>query len=106
MRQYEPITQNMDIAEIESSLANVVSRVTGNDARVVVEKHGQPVAAIISIEDLRRYAQLEAARKNDFAVFDHIEAAFSDVPASEVEEAVDRALANVRASTRGGSSHE
>lgn len=106
MRQYQPITQNLDIAEIETSLASVVSRVAGNDARVVVEKHGEPVAAIISIEDLRRFAQLEAARERDFAVFDRIEAAFADVPVSEVEAEADRAIARVRADARAGSTNE
>lgn len=103
MRDYKPVTQTMDIGEIEDSLATVVTSVSRNDARVVVERHGQPVAAIISIEDLRRFAELQKAKEDELAVFDRIEAAFADVPAEEIEAAADRAIARVRASARAGS---
>lgn len=97
MRQYKSLMQNLDTADIEESLASVVTRASGNVARVVVEQHGKPVAAIISIEDWQRFARLEAEREKQFAVFDRIEAAFADVPAEEIEAAADRAIAKVRA---------
>jgi prevent-host-death family protein len=106
MRQYKPVTQNMDIAEIEDSLASVVNRVSGNDARIVVEKHGKPVAAIISIDDMRRFARLEETHKDEFAVFDRIEAAFAEVPTEEIEAAADQAIAKVRANARAGNARE
>lgn len=100
MHQFKPVTQDMDTVEVDDSLANLVTRVSQTDARVLLEKHGEPVAAIISIDEMRRFDRLEEARKNDFAVFDRIEAAFADVPTEEIEAAADRAIARARANKR------
>ncbi len=102
MRQYKSVMQNLDTADIEDSLASVVTRVSGNDARVVVEQHGKPVAAIISIEDLRRFAELEKEREDPWAVLDLARAAFADVPDEEIEAEFDRVIAEVRAQARAG----
>ena len=104
MRQYKPTTQNMDIAEIEDSLATVVSRVAQDDARVVVERHGEPVAAIISIDDLRRLSALEQSEEDPWAVIDLAQVVFADVPLEEHEAQVSRVIAEVRAEARAGTS--
>lgn len=106
MRQYKPVTQNMDIAEVEDSLASVVTRVSQNDARVVVVKHGEPVAAIISIEDLRRFAEMEMADRDPWAVIDRVQAAFADVPIEEHEAEIDRVIAEIRAEARAEAAHD
>jgi hypothetical protein len=64
---------------------------------VLVEKSGIPVAAIISAEDLKRFAQLEQEREQRFAVIDRVREAFSDVPAEEIETETDRIIAVNRA---------
>lgn len=102
MRQYKSVMQNLDTADIEDSLASVVTRVSGNDARVVVEQHGKPVAAIISIEDLRRFAELEKASEDPWAVVDLVQATFADVPIEEHQAEVDRVIAEIRAQARAG----
>lgn len=106
MRQYTSDLQNPDIVDIEDSLASVVTRVAGNDTRVVVEQHGKPVAAIISIEDWQRFARLEAEREKRFAVLDEARAAFAGVPPEEIEAEFDRALAEVRAKARTGAARD
>ena len=106
MRDYKPVTQTMDIGEIEDSLATVVTSVSRNDARVVVERHGQPVAAIISIEDLRRFAELQKAEEDSWAAIDTARAAFAHVPETEHEAQVARAIAEVRAEARSGTDRE
>jgi len=52
---------------------------------VLVEKSGIPVAAIISAEDFKRLARLEAERNRDFAILDEMREAFKDVPLEEIE---------------------
>ncbi|MFN8678240.1 MAG: type II toxin-antitoxin system Phd/YefM family antitoxin [Thermomicrobiales bacterium] len=106
MRQYKSDLQDLDTVDIGDSLASVVTRVAGNDARVVIEQHGKPVAAIISIEDWRRFTRLEAEREKRFAVLDEARAAFAGVPAEEVEAEFDRALAEVRAKARTGAERD
>jgi prevent-host-death family protein len=97
MLQYQPITQNMDIADVEDSLPSVVTQVSRKEARVIVEKGGEPVAAIVSMEDWRKLARLEAEREERFAVLERARAAFADVPDEEIEAEFDRALAETRA---------
>ena len=48
----------MTVAEAKNRFSDVLRRAEYGGERVVVERHGKPVAAIVSTEDLRR---LEAA---------------------------------------------
>lgn len=108
MRDYqpEPETQILDLADFDEALTSVVAQVSRHETRVLVKEHGEPVAAIISIDDMRRFARLEENIKDKFAVFDRIEAAFADVPAEEIEAAADRAIAKVRADARARADRE
>jgi prevent-host-death family protein len=80
-----------------SQLLNDVFR---TENRVVVEKSGIPVAAIIPAKDLQRLTRLEAERNRDFAILDEIREAFKDVPAEEIEREVAKALSEVRKEQR------
>ena len=48
MREQEPMTQTMKISEVKNTLSSLVNKVYRNETRVLVEKSGIPVAAIIS----------------------------------------------------------
>lgn len=108
MRDYhlEPITQSLDLADFDEALTSVVEQVSRQETRVLVEEHGEPVAAIISIEDLRRFAELEKAAGDPWAVIDLVQAAFADVPIEEHEAEVDRVIAEVRAEARVGAARD
>jgi prevent-host-death family protein len=80
-----------------SQLLNDVFR---TENRVVVEKSGIPVAAIIPAKDLQRLTQLEAERNNDFAILDEMREAFKDIPAEEIEREVAKAISQVRKENR------
>ena len=69
------------------------------ETRIVVEKSGIPVAAIISAEDLKRLDRLEKERSDRLQILDEVKAAFKDIPESEIEREVDRALTRVRQTT-------
>jgi prevent-host-death family protein len=92
--------QTMKISDVKNTLSRVVNKVYRMETRVLVEKSGMPVAAIISADDLARFTQLEQEREERFAVVDRARAAFADVPAEEIEAETDRIMARNRAADR------
>lgn len=100
MREREPMTQTMKASEARQQFSQLLNQVFRGETRVVVEKSGIPVAAIISAQDLERLARFEAQREKDFAVIDEIRAAFKDVPDEELEREVARAVTDARARLR------
>ena len=100
MREHEPMTQTMKISDVKNTLSSLVNKVYRKETRVLVEKSGIPVAAIISADDLKRFAQLEREQEERFAVIDRAREAFKDVPAEEIEAETDRIIARNRATHR------
>ncbi len=53
------------------------------ETRILLEKRGIPVAAIIAADDLKRFARLEREGEERFAANERVREAFKDVPADE-----------------------
>ena len=100
MRERQPMTQTIKATDVRAQWSEVVNKVARKETRVIVEKSGVPVAAIVSADDLERLKQFDAERERAFAVFDRVGEAFRDVPAAELEEEVRKAVAEVRAESR------
>lgn len=96
MREHEPTTQTMKISDLKDRLSSLVNRVYRKEARVLVEKSGIPVAALVSADDLARLTELDEQRSQDFAVIDRMREAFSDVPEEEIGREAARSLADAR----------
>jgi prevent-host-death family protein len=96
MREQEPMTQTIKISEVKNTLSRLINQVYRKETRVLVEKSGIPVAAIISADDLQRFAQLEREREERFAVIDRMREAFKDVPPEEIEREAARSVAAAR----------
>ena len=96
MRAQQPVTQTMKISDVRGQLNTLVNRVFRKETRVVVEKSGIPVAALVSTDDLERLHRLDRERAERFAVIDEMRRAFKDVPAEEIERETDRILAAPR----------
>lgn len=96
MREPTPMTQTMKISDVKNTLSSLVNQVYRQQTRVLVEKSGIPVAAIISADDLARFAQLEREREERFAVIDRMREAFRDVPPEEIEREAERSVAAAR----------
>jgi prevent-host-death family protein len=92
----------MKISDVKNTLSSLVNKVYRNETRILVEKSGIPVAAIISAEDLKRFAQLEQERQQRFAVIDRMREAFKDVSLEEIEAETDRIIARNCAADRAG----
>jgi prevent-host-death family protein len=98
MRQ--PTTQTINLSEVRKKFSQLLNQVHQGETRVVVEKSGIPVAAIVSAEDLAHLDRLEQERQERFQILDAIGAAFADVPPEELEQEVTRALQAVRHHSR------
>jgi hypothetical protein len=70
------------------------------EARILVEKSGIPVAAIVSTDDLERLRRLEAQRAGQLKVLEESWRAFADVSPEDVEEEVAKAVAAARRKKR------
>src|SRR5215212_1050909 len=100
MREAPPMTQTMNVTQVRENWSKTLTAVFKRQTRVVLEKAGIPVAALVSPEDLERLRRYDAERAADFAVLDRIGAAFADVPDEELEQEGTKAVAHARAELR------
>jgi prevent-host-death family protein len=59
--------EDISIADLRARLGDLVSRVSYKHDRIVITKHGKPVAALISAEDLEFFERLEDRMDNEAA---------------------------------------
>ncbi len=95
MRQREPRIQTLKASRARQRWGKLLDQVFRRETRIVVERSGIPVAAIVSAEDLERLNRLESEREKDFAILDEFGKAFKDVPDDELEQEVAKAIAQV-----------
>ncbi len=100
MGEQQATTQTMKISDVKNTLSSLVNEVYRQETRVLIEKSGIPVAALVSVDDLRRLSQLEQERDDPFQVIDELREAFKDVPPEEIERETDRIIARIRAEDR------
>ncbi len=96
----EPMTQTMKASQARQEFSQLLNKVFTRETRVIVEKSGIPVAAIISAQDLERLQQFAEQRQQHFAAIEAVGAAFRDVPDDELEREVARAVSEARAKHR------
>ena len=94
------MTRTVDVAEARAQWDQVIEDVGQRRGRIVIERDGIPVAAVISAADLERLQRLADEWDAPFRVIDRMRAAFSDVPDDELERQVDKAVAEARAELR------
>ena len=94
------MTEIMKASAARQQWSQVLNKVFRNQTRVIVEKSGIPVAAVISAVDLQRFTQLEEQRKERFKALDRMREAFKDVPIEVVEREINKAITQVRAEKR------
>jgi prevent-host-death family protein len=62
----EPVIQTIKASEARKQWSQLINEVFRGESRIIIERSGLPVAAIISAADLDRLTQLEARRKERF----------------------------------------
>jgi prevent-host-death family protein len=94
------MTKTIKASVARQQFSQLLNDVYRTENRVVVEKSGIPVAAIIPAKDLALLARMEAERDKEFAILDEMREAFKDVPPAEIEREVARAINQVRKENR------
>lgn len=94
------MTQVMKASDARKEWSQLLNNVFKSQTRVVVEKSGIPVAAVISAVDLERLIKLEDQRERNFAILDEIGEKFKNVPSQELEQEVNIALTQVKTKNR------
>jgi prevent-host-death family protein len=100
MGERDIVTQTVKASAVRTRWSQIINEVARRQVRVIVEKSGVPVAAIVSTDDLERLEQLDYQRRERLKTLDESQAVFQDLPDTEIEAEVARALAEVRAEHR------
>lgn len=102
-----PVETRMKLSDTKQQFSKVINEVARGEARVVVEKSGLPVAAVISMDEYRQFLRSEEQRARERALLKQVSEAFDDLSDEEfqakVDEAVRTARAEIRAERRTGS---
>ena len=88
-------------SEARQQWSRLLNSVFQGKTRVIVEKSGIPVAAVISTGDFDRLVQHEARRAEQFKALEASWRAFEDVNPEDIEREAARAVASARKKLRG-----
>jgi len=97
MSKLQPPTQTMKISDVKNGLSSLVNKVYRKETRILVEKAGIPVAALVSADDLHRLQQLDRAWDEGTRAIERFSQAFADVPVDELEAQIAQIIAEGRA---------
>jgi prevent-host-death family protein len=100
MRVDDPPIQTVEVSEAPVQWEALVDRVSRRRARVIVERAGTPVAAIVSALDLEALRQLDAEREERWRVVDEIRARNPGMDPEEVERDVAEEIEAMRRERR------
>lgn len=99
------MSQTLALKDVREQLSDLISRVAYGDQKVVITKFGKPVAALVTFEDYekimnpaKRFTKEEWDR--GFSLMDKARASTKNYPQKEVEQAIDKAVSEVRQSKR------
>ena len=104
MAQTNPTIETVNASDARQNFSQLLNRVFRGETRILVEKSGLPVAAIVSADDLQRLADFDAKRVEQAGLFKRMRAAFSDVPEEQIATDVSRVIADVRQRERSRAS--
>lgn len=93
-------TVTSNVTQTRSQFSETLDRVRRHEARVIVEKSGIPVGAIVSIEDLKVVEQAEEDRNQLLEVMARTSQGFEGIPQEELDREVLKADAAVKEKRR------
>jgi prevent-host-death family protein len=99
-KQEEPTKKVVKATEARDQLPQILNSVYRGEGRVIIERSGIPVAAIVSPQDLAALDRMDQQRTELAGVLAEMREAFKDVPQEEIEEQTNKAVAEVRAQMR------
>lgn len=96
----QPTTETMSVSESRKQYSEILNRVFRDDERVVIEKNGIPIAAIVPLSVVRDATVIERRRADLRAAFEAAREEFRDIPPDEIEREIGKAIAEVEESRR------
>ena len=101
MREREPVAYTMKGSEARQQWSQLLNKVFRREMRVLVEKSGIPVAAIVSADDLDRLSLWEEGQRERWQVVDEIRSRNRDKSLEEVERDVAVAVGAIHQEREG-----
>jgi prevent-host-death family protein len=90
------VTETVPASEARQKFGELIKQVYLRRTRIVVEKAGIPVIALVSLPDLERWTRLDREREERFKILDEIHARNADKSPEEVEQDVATEVAALR----------
>jgi antitoxin (DNA-binding transcriptional repressor) of toxin-antitoxin stability system len=100
MDEQIPPNQTLNATDVRAHWSQLLLDVYNHKSRVLVQKGGIPVAAIIAADDLKRFQRIERERAEHFKVIEEGWEAFRNVDLGDVDAEVVKAVAEARADIR------
>jgi prevent-host-death family protein len=100
MREREPMTKTLKASEARQQFSELLNQVFKGETRVLVEKSGIPVAAIVSTTDLNKLQQLESQQSERFKLLERLRAGFADLSEEQIQRAVTEIIEKQRQQER------
>lgn len=100
MREQQPMTQTINATDIRAKWSTVVNQVARKQTRILVEKSGVPVVAIVSADDLAQLQALEEQRAERRRLLATMRERFADRTEEQIAAEVARVVAQVREAPR------
>jgi prevent-host-death family protein len=100
MREREPMTKTLKASEARQHFSELLNQVFKGETRVLVEKSGIPVAAIVSATDLNKLQQLESQQSERFKLLERLRAGFADLSEEQIQRAVTEIIEKQRQQER------
>jgi prevent-host-death family protein len=89
-------TQTVPASEARQRFGELIKQVFSRRSRIIVEKGGIPVVALVALSDLERWTRLDREREERFQVLRDIQARNADKTVEEVERDVAEEIAAIR----------
>lgn len=97
MTKQVQVGRTIDLDDTDAEFRGLVQEVAGTKTRVLVEKDGQTIAALVTARDLKRLAREDALDRETWEVLEAMRAPFRDVSVEELEREALKAVAEDRA---------
>jgi len=91
----KPELESLSVSQARQHFSETLNRVYRDEVRVVVEKSGIPVGAIVSPRDLRYLQRRDANRDRLLAAIRETQEAFANVDPEELDREIEKAIAEV-----------
>jgi prevent-host-death family protein len=92
--------RTIKLSEARSTFSSLINDVFRTRGRVLIEKSGIPVAAVVSLDDLERLERLDTERAARNATLETYASNFDEYSSEQIEIEVAKAIAEVRSDRR------